>query len=198
MLGSGGQAADQVAAVCAVRPIREVRVFSRRDDRREKLCARLTAAHPGVTFHPAGDPGEAVRGADVICTATRSQAPLFEAADLAPQAHVNAIGAYKADMCEIPAAAFARAAVVAIDQLEAAMAEAGDLIQAIDAGQLRRESLVEIGHLLAARDRPPAGLTIFKSVGIAAQDWALGELVVSRARDAGAIATDAGADILPV
>jgi ornithine cyclodeaminase len=136
-------------------------------------------------------------GADVICTATRSQAPLFEVGDLAPQAHINAIGAYTADMCEIPADAFAKAAIVAIDQLEAVMAEAGDLIQAIDAGQLRRESLVEIGHLLASRDGPPAGLTIFKSVGIAAQDWALGELVVSRARERGAIASDAGADILP-
>jgi ornithine cyclodeaminase/alanine dehydrogenase-like protein (mu-crystallin family) len=57
---------------------------------------------------------------------------------------------------------------------------------------------VEIGHLLAGQDRPPAGLTIFKSVGIAAQDWALGEVVVSRARERGAIASDAGADILPV
>jgi ornithine cyclodeaminase len=198
MLGAGGQAADQVAAVCAVRPIREARVFSRRDDRRKRLCGQLTAAHPGISFHPVGDPREAVRGADVICTATRSQVPLFEAGDLAPQAHVNAIGAYTADMCEIPAAAFGQAAVVVIDQLEAVMAEAGDLLQAIDAGQLRREDLVEIGQLLAARDRPPAGLTIFKSVGIAAQDWALGELVVSRARESGAIASDAGADILPV
>jgi ornithine cyclodeaminase/alanine dehydrogenase-like protein (mu-crystallin family) len=198
MLGSGGQAADQVAAVCAVRPIQEVRVFSRRDDRREKLSARLRAAHPGVSFHPVGSPREAVRGADVICTATRSQAPLFEAGDLAPQAHINAIGAYTADMCEIPAAAFAQAAIVTIDQLEAVLAEAGDLIQAMDAGQLRSESLVEIGHLLAGQDRPAEGLTIFKSVGIAAQDWALGELVVSRARERGAIASDAGADILPV
>jgi ornithine cyclodeaminase/alanine dehydrogenase-like protein (mu-crystallin family) len=198
MLGAGGQAADQVGAVCAVRPIRQVRVFSRRADRREKLCAQLAAAHPGVSFQPAASPREAVRGADVICTATRSQAPLFEAGDLAPQAHINAIGAYTADMCEIPAAAFAQAALVVIDQLAAVMAEAGDLIQAIDAGQLRRESLVEMGHLLAAQGSPPAGLTIFKSVGIAAQDWALGELVVSRARERGAIPSDAGADILPV
>lgn len=198
MLGAGGQAADQVAAVCAVRPIREVRVFSRREDRRRKLCDQLTTAHPGISFHPVGNPREAVRGADVICTATRSQAPLFEPGDLAPQAHVNAIGAYTADMCEVPAAAFAQAAIVAIDQMEAAMAEAGDLIQAIDAGQLRSESLVEIGQLLGGQHRPPAGLTIFKSVGIAAQDWALGELVVSRAWESGAIASDAESDILPV
>jgi ornithine cyclodeaminase len=194
MLGAGGQAADQVDAVCAVRPISEVRVFSRRRDRRESLCAQLTAAHPGVTFRPSGSSAEAVRGADVICTATRSSVPLFEDCDLGPDVHINAVGAYTAQMCEIPAAAFARASIVAIDQRAAAAAEAGDLIQAIAAGQLRADSLVEIGELLAGHTGPPGGLTIFKSVGIAAQDWALGELVVSRARESGAMAGwDSGA-----
>jgi len=181
MLGSGGQAADQVGAVCAVRPIREVRVFSRREQRREQLCTRLAAAHPGVSFLPAASPPDAVRGAHVICTATRSQDPLFEVGDLGPQVHINAVGSYRADMCEVPAAAFGQATAVVIDQLEAAAAEAGDIIQAIEAGQLRQESLVEIGQLLARPANPPGGLTIFKSVGIAAQDWALAELVVARA-----------------
>jgi ornithine cyclodeaminase len=186
MLGAGDQAADQVGAVCAVRPIRAVRVFSRRADRRESLCAQLSAAHPGVSFTPTGSSPEAVRGADVVCTATRSEAPLFEAADLAPDAHVNAVGAYTPQMCEVPAEAFGQAAIVVIDQLEAALAEAGDVIQAIDAGQLEQGSLVEIGGLLGGQARPPGGLTIFKSVGIAAQDWALADLVVSRSGEGGA------------
>jgi ornithine cyclodeaminase len=182
MLGSGGQAADQVAAVCAVRPIREVRVFSRRAQRREELCAQLAAAHPRVSFLPAADCAEAVRGAHVICTATRSQAPLFELRDLAPVVHINAVGSYRPDMCEVPAAAFGQAAIVVIDQLEAVLEEAGDILQAIAAGQLQQESLVEIGRLLASPAQPPGGVTIFKSVGIAAQDWALAELVVRRAQ----------------
>ncbi|MGH3276731.1 MAG: ornithine cyclodeaminase family protein [Streptosporangiaceae bacterium] len=196
MLGSGGQAADQVDAVCAVRPIREVRVFSRRSDRRESLCAQLTATHPGVSFRPCASSREAVRDADVICAATLSRVPLFEIGDLVPEAHINAIGAHTADMCEVPAAAFARAAVVAIDQLAAVLAEAGDVIQAIEAGQLSQDALVEIGRLLDGPPRPPGGLTIFKSVGIAAQDWALGELVVRRAQESGVIASEAGDDVL--
>jgi hypothetical protein len=76
----------------------------------------------------------------------------------------------------------AGATAVVIDQLEAVLAEAGDIIQAVEAGQLRQESLVEIGQLLASPADPPGGVTIFKSVGIAAQDWALAELVVARAR----------------
>jgi ornithine cyclodeaminase len=181
MLGTGGQATDQIEAVCAVRPIREVRLFGRHAGRRAALCADLAARHPAISFLDAPSAAEAVRGAHVICTATRSQAPLFEARDLEPEVHINAVGAYRPDMCEIPAQAFGQAAIVVIDQLEAALAEAGDVLQAIAAGYIRPESLVEIGQLLAAPADPPAGMTIFKSVGIAAQDWALAELVVGRA-----------------
>ena len=160
-------------------------MFSRTGERRDRLCAHLAALHPGISFLPAASSRAAVRGAHVICTATRSEAPLFEADDLAAEVHINAVGAYRATMCEVPAAALAQASLVVIDDLEAAMAEAGDLIQAIEAGQLRRERLVEIGRLLTTPARPPGGLTVFKSVGIAAQDWALADLVVSRARERG-------------
>jgi ornithine cyclodeaminase len=217
MLGAGGQAADQVAGVCAVRPIREVRVHSRRRQRSEELCERLRASHPGVGFAAAETSRQAVRGADVICTATRSQTPLFEVGDLEPMAHINAVGAYRLDMCEVPAEAFRRAGTVVIDQLQAVLAEAGDLVQALEAGCLRQTDLVEIGQLLisgappatglrtagssagtaaastaavtgAPASPPPArGLTIFKSVGIAAQDWSVCELAVRRARETGAI-----------
>jgi ornithine cyclodeaminase/alanine dehydrogenase-like protein (mu-crystallin family) len=191
MIGAGGQAADQVAGVCAVRPIRKIRVYSRRRARSEELCAQLLASHPGVVIEPADSPRQAVSGADVICTATRATAPLFQAEDLGPQAHVNAIGAYRLDMCEVPPEAFGRAGTVVIDQLEAALAEAGDVVAALESGHLRRADLVEIADLLtagaAAAREPGAGLTIFKSVGIAAQDWSVCELAVRRARETGAI-----------
>jgi ornithine cyclodeaminase len=212
MLGAGDQAADQVAGVCAVRPIAEIRVFSRRRQRSEQLCERLKASHPDVAVSPAPTAPRAVRGADVICTATRSTVPLFEAGDLTEHAHINAVGAYRLDMCEVPPEAFRRADIVVIDQLEAALAEAGDLTQAMDGGFLRREDLVEIGRLLANGAirpgpepagtepagtgpaipgpdgaGPGAGLTVFKSVGIAAQDWSVCELAVRRAREAGVL-----------
>jgi ornithine cyclodeaminase len=189
MIGTGGQAADQVAAVCAVRPVSEVRVSGRDAGRREELCAELAASHPGVSFRPEANPAAAVRGAEVICTATRSQRPLFDAADLGPAVHINAVGAYTPQMCEIPAGAFARASLVIIDELAAVLSEAGDVLQAMEAGLLHREDLVEIGSLLdGGLVSPPGGLTIFKSVGIAAQDWALGDLVVSRASQHAALA----------
>jgi ornithine cyclodeaminase/alanine dehydrogenase-like protein (mu-crystallin family) len=189
MLGAGGQAADQVAAVCAVRPIREVRVYSRRAQRSQELCERLRASHPGVRFTSADSPRQAVDGADVICAATRSTAPLFQIGDVQRHVHVNAIGGYRLDMREIPAELVGEAGLVVIDQLDAALAEAGDIVAALDDGSIRREDLVEIGPLLSG---PPVGrdvqhrMTVFKSVGVAAQDWSVCALAVQRLREAGA------------
>jgi ornithine cyclodeaminase/alanine dehydrogenase-like protein (mu-crystallin family) len=187
MIGSGGQAPDQVAGVCAVRPIREVRVYSRHAQRSDDLCTRLRASHPAVRFTPARSPAQAVDGADVICTATRSAAPLFRPGDVQDQAHVNAIGAYRLDMCELPSGLLRDAALVVIDQVDAALAEAGDIVAAIEDGSIRQDDLVEIGQLLsgtAVAGQVQRRVTVFKSVGVAAQDWSVCELAVERLRQA--------------
>ncbi len=181
MIGAGGQAADQVRAVCAVRPIREVRIASRDPVHASVLAARLAGELEPVRVVARNVPG-ALAGADVVCTATTATRPLFAALDLAPVVHVNAVGAYTEGMCELPAELLAGASVVAVDLIDAALAEAGDLIQAIRVGLLQRERLVEIGTLLAQSAPPPGGRTVFKSVGVAAQDWALARLAVDRAR----------------
>ncbi len=181
MIGAGGQAADQVRAVCAVRPIREVRIASRDPMHAAALAARLAGELEPVRVVAGNVPG-ALAGADVVCTATTATRPLFAALDLAPVVHVNAVGAYTEGMCELPAELLAGASVVAVDLIDAALAEAGDLIQAIRVGLLQRERLVEIGTLLARPAAPPGGRTVFKSVGVAAQDWALARLAVDRAR----------------
>jgi ornithine cyclodeaminase len=189
MLGAGGQAPDQVAGVCAVRPIREVHVYSRRAQRSQELCERLRASHPGVRFIASGSSREAVDDADVICTATRSATPLFQPADVKKTVHINAIGAYRLDMREVPSGLLGQAEMVVIDQLDATLAEAGDVVAALEDGSIRREDLVEIGPLLSG---PPVQsevqhqVTIFKSVGVAAQDWSVCELAVERFRQAGA------------
>lgn len=187
MLGSGGQAFQQIAAVCAVRGIKEVRVQSRSIDRSRALCRRLEADGPGVEYRAVATAREALVGADVVCTATRAMEALFDVGDLKPDVHINAVGAYRPDMREIPNEVFRRASVVVIDQVEAALAEAGDLIAAIRAGAVAVGSLIELGTLLAVPQGERTGITVFKSVGIAAQDWSIAELVVRRAREAGLI-----------
>jgi ornithine cyclodeaminase/alanine dehydrogenase-like protein (mu-crystallin family) len=175
MIGAGSQAADQIRAVCSVRPITELRIASRYRESAERLAVALAPSLDLVACRAVASPREAVAGADVVCTATRSSAPLFGAEDLKDTVHINAIGAYSPTMCELPADLLSRATVLAVDQLDAALHEAGDLIQALDAGVLEPGSLVEIGRLLDC-DPPPArgnGISVFKSVGVGAQDWAL-------------------------
>lgn len=182
IIGSGGQAADQVRAVCAVRPIEEVLIYSPTRENCESLMARLQPELPGVSFSVAASVSDSVGGADVVCCATSAEEPLFQITDVALNAHVNAIGAHRPDLCELPGELLKQARVVAVDQREAALTEAGDIIQATEKRLLIADRLVELGALLA--DRPltrPAGWTVFKSVGVAVQDLAVASLAVERA-----------------
>ncbi|MGH7643590.1 MAG: ornithine cyclodeaminase family protein [Candidatus Dormibacteria bacterium] len=187
MLGSGGQASDQIAAICAVRPIEEVRVHSRHLDRSRDLCRRLNQGSDGVVYRAVETSREAVHGADVICAATRAQSPLFEMRDLESHVHINAVGAFRPDMREVSTEVFGTARLVVIDQLAAIQAEAGDLVAALREGALLETDLVELGELLKSPRPLGQGHTVFKSVGIAAQDWAITDLVVRLARSAGLV-----------
>lgn len=184
LIGAGGQAADQVDAVCAVREIAEIRIASRSGTTAEALAQRLAEQRPGVRVTAVATAREAVMGADVVCCATTSTTPLFAFAELAENVHVNAIGSYTASMCELEPRVLSEARIVAVDELSAALAEAGDVIQAIDAGALAVEQLRQIGELVLDRSRPDGtGVTVFKSVGIASQDWAVARLAFERAAE---------------
>ncbi len=183
LFGTGAQAAWQVRAVLAARPIRELRVYARTPRSREAFAAEMAAElGPGVRVLAAGSAEEAVRGAHVISCATTSFEPIFSADWVTPGAHVNGVGAYRLDMVEIPPELFGRAACVAVDARAAALDEAGDLVAAIERGILGPDQFVEIGGIerdwAARRDRQ--AITIFKSVGLAIQDLAAAELVMRR------------------
>lgn len=183
LFGTGAQAAWQVRAVLAARPIRELRVYARTPGSREAFAAAMAAElGPGIKVVAAASAEEAVRGAEVICCATTSSEPVFSADWVMPGVHVNGVGAYRLDMVEIPPELFGRAACVAVDARAAALEEAGDLVAAIDRGMLAPDQFVEIGGIerdwAARRDRQ--AITIFKSVGLAIQDLAAAELMIRR------------------
>jgi alanine dehydrogenase len=159
MLGAGAMAFDQVAAVRAVRPIDQVLIWSRSPGRAAAMAAR-------VGGEPVARAEEAVAAADVVCCATPARRPLFDDGSVRAGTHINAVGAFTPDMCEVPAATVHRAYVV-VDDLAAAAEEAGDLIQA------DRPPVCTLGDVLAGR-HPQVGedVTLFKSVGIASQDVA--------------------------
>jgi ornithine cyclodeaminase len=183
VIGAGGQAAWQVRAVVAARPIRQVRIFARTPATREALASQLADELGGaVSMQASSSAREAVDGADVVCCATTSSEPVFRAEWLRPGAHVNGVGAFRLGMVELPPQLFARAALVAVDSRDAARAEAGDVEAAIRAGVLEANRLVEIGSVSRswAATRPTDAITVFKSVGLAIQDVAAAELVVRR------------------
>ena len=172
MLGAGAMAFDQIEAVRAVRPIERTMVWSRDFERAAALADR-------VGGEAVADPDKAVAAADIVSTATPSLLPLFSDDAVKAGTHINAVGAYTPEMCEIPPETVRRAYVV-VDDVDAAEAEAGDLIQA------DRPPVCTVGDLLAGR-HPQIGedVTMFKSVGIASQDVAAAIVALRRAAELG-------------
>jgi ornithine cyclodeaminase/alanine dehydrogenase-like protein (mu-crystallin family) len=183
VIGAGAQGRRQLEAVCSVRPIEEALVF---DDRRENAAA--FAAEMGEMLGIPVRVLDAVSGvseADVVCTATSSNTPVLEDADLGPGTHINAIGTYRPDTREIPGETVARARLV-VDSRLACLAEAGDLVMAIEEGNLssdcRPDALGEVASGAAPGRLGDTELTLFKSVGNAVQDLAVACVVLEEAR----------------
>jgi ornithine cyclodeaminase len=181
MIGAGGQAEWQVRAVLAARPIREVLVHARHAEGRDAFADRMAAA-TGVAVRAVASAREAVEAADVVCCATTSTEPVFDAAWVRPGTHVNGVGAFRLGMVELPPGLFGRADVCAVDAMEAARAEAGDVMAAVEEGLVREPDLIEIGTIGPdwVAGRAPDAITVFKSVGLAIQDVAAAELAVGR------------------
>lgn len=169
VIGAGGMAPAQIEAVCAVRPIHLIRIYS--PNRAAELVERLHGNN-GIEVVQAGSAHDAAFDSDIIITCTNSHTPVLTRADVAEGAHISAVGSYTPAMAEL-APSLVRDSRVFIDQHEAAWAEAGELIQARDAGLLDPANVHEIGALVRGetpgRTRPEE-ITVFKSVGVAAQD----------------------------
>lgn len=185
VVGAGAQAFEQVRAVAAVRELDEVRIASRGGESARRLARRLVDEGVVAEARAVTRSSLAVRGADVVVTVTDSHEPVVEDDDIAPGTHVNAVGGYRRDMQELPPELVGRADLVVVDQLEGALAEAGEVCAALDAGRIARQALVELGALTAGA-RPgrtaPDQITIFKSVGNAIQDLVVARLALERAR----------------
>jgi alanine dehydrogenase len=162
VIGTGFQAWTQIAAMRAVRPIRQVRVWSRSEEKRRTFARECDA-----TAMPTAE--EAVRGADIVVTATNSREPVLADAWIAPGVHVNAMGSNQAQRRELPGELILRADLIAVDSLEQARMESGDLLLALDPDRWG-PTIVELKDV---KGRPsPTAITIFKSNGIAAEDVA--------------------------
>jgi alanine dehydrogenase len=184
IFGAGAQARTQLEAVCAVRSIGEAWVYDVAPKQAATYADEMSRSL-SLPVRVAGTPAEAVRQADVICTATTSAGPVFDDADVRPGTHINAVGAYTPQMQEVPVETVLRARVV-IDQREASLAEAGDLLIPLQRGLMTQAHIyAELGEIAAGRKpgrATPEEITLFKSVGVAVQDVAAASAVLEAAR----------------
>jgi len=187
IFGAGTQGRSQLEAVCTVRPIRQAWVYDPAAERAAAFAAEM-ARRLALPVHVAATPAEALRQADVVCTATTSSTPVFDDADLPSGAHVNGVGSYTPQMQEVPAETVRRARVV-VDHRPASLAEAGDLLIPLRQGLIGEAHIhAELGEIVAGLKPGRASadeITFFKSVGVAVQDAAAAGAVLAAARRAG-------------
>lgn len=169
VIGTGATAPDQIRAVCAVRPIESVAVAAQDVTKTNVFVRKMQAELNGIDVRAYVRRRDAVHDADVICTATNASEPLFRLDDIKPHVHINAIGSFTPQMYEI-GPDIVSAASVCIDD-PAAMQGSGELAHV-------HEVPPTLGELLTGRHAfHPGGITLFKSVGISPQDWAIAALV---------------------
>ena len=187
MIGVGRQSRTQAIAVCAVRPIKRVNVFARTQESRDAYAKSLEK-ELGIEVRPAPTAQACVADAGVVVTITKSAEPVLRAEWLAKGAHVNAAGANAGDRREVDGETVLRAAVKVTDHAEQARIEAGEFRDLVAASKLQWSDIRELGEVVTGKVKgrnSPSDLTLFKSLGIALEDLAFGELVYQRALAAG-------------
>jgi len=167
IIGSGFQARTQLEAIRAIRPITQVRVWSRSEEKRRKFAEEC-----GATAVESA--AEAVRGAEIVVTATNAKDPVLEDSWIQPGTLVNAMGSNIASRRELPGELVRRANLIAVDSLEQARIEAGDLILADSWANVRE--LQDLDEHYGRNE-----ITIFKSLGLGVEDVAAGAFLYERA-----------------
>jgi alanine dehydrogenase len=187
IIGTGGQARTQLEAVAKVRKLESARVYGRDPYRREKFAKEMNQ-RLGFSVLPAASPSEAVRGADIVCTATTASQPVVSGVDLGAGVHINAIGANHAHKRELDDEAVGSADVIVVDSVEQSRQEAGDLIIAFKGDEVCWTGVKKLSDIVAAKTagRTSAGeVTLFKSNGIASWDLAVAMRVYALAKEKG-------------
>lgn len=187
LLGAGKQAATQLMGICAVRPISQVNVYSRRLPECDMFCAQMSR-RLNIVVKPSASPREAIEEADIVITATTSPDPVFPGDWLKPGCHINAIGSNWANRHEIDLTTLQRSDLIVTDSREQALVEAGDLIIPASVGQFDWNRVSELADVVAGRGplrQSPGDITLYKGLGIALEDIATAGLVYRLALEHG-------------
>jgi ornithine cyclodeaminase len=173
IFGAGVQGRTQLQAICAVRNIEQAWVYDPIDVNAQLFVEELRGLDDVPNdLRIASSPREAVQKADIICTATTSKSPVFSSEDLKPGVHINGIGSFTPEMIEIPPDVLSLGRVF-VGSKQGVLAEAGEILAAREQNLINENQIVEIGEVFQSIQTGRTDseqVTVFKSVGVAAQD----------------------------
>lgn len=187
VFGTGKQARTQLKAVCTVRKIEQVEVYSPNADHQQQFAEEMSEWCVANVV-PVNTPEEAAAEKDIIITATSSKIPVFDGAAIEEGTHLNVVGSNFLSKSEVDAATVRRADYIACDSVEQCKLEAGDLARAVDEGIREWSAMHDLAEIVTGRETgraTPDDVTLFKSVGLAIEDVAMAAEIVKRAREAG-------------
>ena len=188
LFGSGKQARTQLQAVCTVRRIERVDVFSPRPEHREQFAEEMSELC-GTEVVAVHSPEEAAAEKDILITATTSGTPVFDGSVMDDGTHLNVVGSNFLSKSEVDLTTLRRIDHFVCDSVEQCRQEAGELARAVAEGIQDWSSMHNLADVVAGRQTgraTPQDNTLFKSVGLALEDVALAAEVLQRAAEAGA------------
>jgi ornithine cyclodeaminase/alanine dehydrogenase-like protein (mu-crystallin family) len=187
LLGAGEQARSHLEAMLAVRTLRRIRVWARDRDK-ARAFAEVEGARHRIAVETSPTVREAIAGADIICTMTKSREPILQGDWLTPGVHMNVVGSSIAAAAEIDTPAVVKARFF-VDRRESTINEGGEFIRALKSGAITPDHILgEIGEVANGSKigrSSPLDVTLYKSLGIAPQDLASAHYVLEKARAAG-------------
>ena len=190
LFGTGGQATTQLEAVLTVRKIELVKVYDIVYERADTFAKRMTDLYSkkfnDVKIIAVRSSDEAVENADIITTVTPSKKPVFKADKVKSNVHINGIGSYTPDMCEIPEEILVKANKIYVDTKDGAINESGDIIGPIKKGLINIEKINgELGEVINGKIKGRENdeeMTFFKSTGSAVIDLVAAQKIYELAK----------------
>jgi alanine dehydrogenase len=187
LFGAGKQARTQLQAVCKVRKISRIQVYSPNEEHRRHFAAEMSEVCQ-TEVEPVPRPEMAAEDKDIVITATSSREPVLNGHWIAEGTHINAIGSNFLGKIEIDAVTVRRCESIVVDSKDQARLEAGDFVQALEDGSIHWADVHELGQVIVGRytgRAHPQDVTLFKSLGIAIEDVAVAARVYAKAQAAG-------------
>ena len=192
LIGTGGQAPEQLEAMLCVRKLEKVWVYSRNRERLEAFCEKMRKelGHYGAEILPAASADEAVEDADLVITVTTSSVPVFDGTKIKPGCTISCVGTYEPEKHELDPAVLPRASKIICDYKDAVLSESGDLLIPLADGTIKDSDIQgSLGDVIdgriAGRENDDE-IIVFESVGVASQDLVAAKMIYEKALAAGA------------